>query len=211
MPTPVPSRQDPRAWHSRGLVVLKPAHPLIRKLKRELPTPCIHGDKVWNSSWLLMDELRRHPPAAGATLMDLGCGWGPLGIYAARRLDQRVIAVDADDGVFPYVQLHADLNRVTIETRQRRFERLGARDLQGVSTLAGADICFWEELTPVLFNLIRRALKAGVQRILIADPGRDPFYALAERCEKAFPTRVVERKTSTPVKAIADLLIVEAP
>jgi hypothetical protein len=62
----------------------------------------------------------------------------------------------------------------------------------------------------VLFNLIRRSLKAGVERVLIADPGRDPFYQLAERCEKAFNARVVERKTSTPTVALADLLIVEA-
>lgn len=205
------ARSDTRATHSRGIVTLKPSHPLIRKLKRELPTPCIHGDKVWDSSWLLMDELRRNPPPAEGTLMDLGCGWGPLSVYAARKLKQRVIAVDADDGVFPYLQLHAQLNGVSIETRQRRFEKLSSRDLAEVQTLAGADICFWDELTPVLFNLIRRSLKAGVQRIIVADPGRDPFYHLAERCEKAsFNARVVERKTSTPKAALADLLIVEA-
>jgi predicted nicotinamide N-methyase len=204
------ARSDTRATHSRGIVALKPSHPLIRKLKRDLPTPCIHGDKVWDSSWLLMDELRRNPPPGKGTLMDLGCGWGPLSVYAAKKLKQQVIAVDADDGVFPYLQLHAELNGVTIETRQRRFEKINSRELAGVQTLAGADICFWDELTPVLFNLVRRALKAGVQRIIIADPGRDPFYQLAERCEKAFGSRVVERKTSTPKVALADLLIVEA-
>ncbi|MFN3713307.1 MAG: class I SAM-dependent methyltransferase [Alcanivoracaceae bacterium] len=203
-------RNDPRAIHSRGITVLKPSHSLIRKLKRELPEPCIHGDKVWDSSWLLMDELRRHPPAPGSTLMDLGCGWGPLCMFAARRLEQNVIGIDADRGVFPYLELHAQINGVAVETRQRRFEKLGRAELTGVDTLAGADICFWDELTPVLFRLIRRALNAGVERILIADPGRDPFYQLAERCQKAFTARVVERKTSTPKAALADLLIVEA-
>lgn len=204
------ARSDTRATHSRGIVVLKPSHSLIRKLKKELPTPCIHGDKVWDSSWLLMDELRRNPPPARGTLMDLGCGWGPLSVYAAKKLEQQVVAVDADDGVFPYLHLHARLNGVTVETRQRRFEKLSGAELSSVQTLAGADICFWDELTPVLFNLVRRALKAGVQRVLIADPGRDPFYQLAERCEKAFGGRVVERKTSTPKAALADLLIIEA-
>ena len=204
------ARNDTRATHSRGIVVLKPSHPMIRKLKRDLPTPAIHGDKVWDSSWLLMDELRRNPPNQGDTLMDLGCGWGPLSVFAAKRLQQQVIGVDADDGVFPYLQLHAELNGVSIETRKRRFEKLTGRELSEVNTLAGADICFWDELAPVLFNLIRRSLKAGVERILIADPGRDPFYQLAERCEKSFNARVVERKTSTPKVALADLLIVEA-
>ncbi len=210
MPSIRIARDDPRAIHSRGIVVLKPAHPMIRKLKRDLPTPCIHGDKVWDSSWLLMDELRRNPPPAGATLMDLGCGWGPLSMFAAKRLKQQVIGVDADDGVFPYLHLHAELNGVSIDTRQRRFEKLRGKELGTVNTLAGADICFWDELAPILFNLIRRALKSGVNRVLVADPGRDPFYQLAERCEKAFNSRVVERTTSTPKAAVADLLIVEA-
>jgi predicted nicotinamide N-methyase len=210
MTPPRIARHDRRAIRSRGITVLTPTHPLIRKLKKELPEPCIHGDKVWDSSWLLMDELRRNPPTPGNTLMDLGCGWGPLCMFAARRLQQRVIGIDADRGVFPYLQLHAEINGVTVETRQRRFEKLGRSELNGVHTLAGADICFWDELTPVLFKLIRRALNAGVERILVADPGRDPFYQLAERCQKAFPARVVERKTSTPKPALADLLIIEA-
>jgi 2-polyprenyl-3-methyl-5-hydroxy-6-metoxy-1,4-benzoquinol methylase len=121
------ARNDTRATHSRGIVVLKPSHPMIRKLKRDLPTPTIHGDKVWDSSWLLMDELRRNPPNKGDTLMDLGCGWGPLSVFAAKRLQQQVIGVDADDGVFPYLQLHAELNGVSIETRKRRFEKLTGR------------------------------------------------------------------------------------
>jgi len=204
------ARDDPRAIHSRSITVLKPSHALVRKIKRDHPEPAIHGNKVWNSSWLLMDQLKKNPPPTGATLVDLGCGWGPLGIYAAKKLGQRVIAMDADKGVFPYLELHAEINDVTIEPLQCRFEKLGKAQLAGVHTMAGADICFWDELTPVLFKMIRRSLKAGVKRIIIADPGRDPFYQLAEMCEKKFDARVIERTTRKPKKAEADLLIVEA-
>ena len=62
---------------------------------------------------------------------------------------------------------------------QARFEKLTQARLADVDIVAGADICFWDELTPVLYNLIRRSLRAGVKQIIIADPGRSPFYALA--------------------------------
>ena len=75
--------------------------------------------------------------------------------------------------------------------------------------LSGADICFWDELTPVLYNLIRRALGQGVRRIIIADPGRSPFYALAERCQTHLNARLVERRTKTPKALSAELLIID--
>src|SRR5690554_3206572 len=118
------ARNDTRATHSRGIVVLKPSHPLIRKLKRDLPTPAIHGDKVWGSSWLLMNEVRRNAPIESDALVDVGGGWGPVLVFAAERLQVQVIGVVADDGVFPYLQLHAELCGVIFEPCSRRFEKL---------------------------------------------------------------------------------------
>lgn len=201
-------RNDSRVIHTRGIDLLKAQHPEIRRLKRQ-SEPSIHGNKVWNSSFVIMDHLQREGFPQGEHLMDLGCGWGPLAIYAARRFDARVTAVDADPEVFPYLHLHAGINGVDVHTRQRRFERLTKKDMSGVHTLAGADICFWTELTDVQFKLIRRAWQAGVQRIIIADPGRDPFYQLVERCNEYFDTRLLDRRTSTPRPASADLLVIE--
>ena len=202
------SRSDAKAIHSRGITVLKPGHREIRKLRRDA-APAIHGDKVWNSSWLLMDELRRRGLPGKARLMDIGCGWGPLSVYAAKRLGVRVTAVDADREVLPFLALHAEINQVKIDTLTCRFEKLKKKQLQPFHTLAGADICFWDELTPVLYALIRRALKAGVKQIIIADPGRDPFYQLAEKCAAKFSARIVERRTSTPKTILADLVIID--
>lgn len=202
---------DKHVIASRSLRVLKPAHKEIKRLKAEAHYPSIHGHKVWNSSFLVMDYLSRKKPTAGSTLMDLGCGWGLLGIYAVKKLDLKVIAVDADKDVFPYLRLHADINGVDgIETRKGRFEKLKKADFAGIDTVVGADICFWDKLAPVLYKMMRRAIKAGVQKIIIADPGRDPFYQLVEMCEEEplFSCKVVEKTTSKPVDAVADLLIV---
>jgi predicted nicotinamide N-methyase len=49
--------------------------------------------------------------------------------------------------------------------------------------MMGADICFWEELAIKLEALFRKALSNGMKRIVLADPGRQPFLDLAERCK----------------------------
>lgn len=201
-------KNEPHVTRTRGITLLKSRHREIRRLKKTAE-PSIHGNKVWNSSYLIMDYLTRAGMPKNARMMDLGCGWGPLSVFAARRFGARVTGVDADPEVFPYLELHAAINDVEIETLQCRFEKLTKKKMEGVHTLTGADICFWDELTPVLYKLIRRAMKAGVQRVIIADPGRDPFYKLAEMCEENMNAHVVERRTSTPKKASADLLIVE--
>lgn len=205
-------RGEPHVVQTRGITLLRSGHRAVRRLKNQ-HTPSIHGNKVWNSSFLIMDELTRQRRAGAigpsSHLMDIGCGWGPLSIFAGRRLGCRVTAVDADPDVFPYLALHAAINQVEVETLRCRFERLTKQRLSDVDVITGADICFWDELTPVLFNLIRRALGQGVNRIIIADPGRSPFYELAERCQQRFDARVVERRTQTPRSLSADLLIVD--
>ncbi|MCG8393236.1 MAG: methyltransferase domain-containing protein [Pseudomonadales bacterium] len=200
---------EPHTIRTRGITLLRSGHREIRRLKRADHTPSIHGNKVWNSSFLIMDHLTRQKVPASQHLMDIGCGWGPLSIFAAKRFGCRVTAVDADPDVFPYLALHAEINKVQVTQETLKFEKLTKARLADVDIIAGADICFWDELTPVLYNLIRRALRAGVQQIIIADPGRSPFYALAERCENAgLDARVVERRTQTPKSLSADLLII---
>lgn len=209
MSSPVITSGDPHTIHTRGITLLRSGHKAVRRLKRANHTPSIHGNKVWNSSFLIMDELKEQALQTGTPLLDIGCGWGPLSIFAAKQLGCDVTAVDADEDVFPYLQLHAEINDVEITQEQARFEKLTEARLGTFEHVVGADICFWDELTPVLYNLIRRALRAGVKQIIIADPGRSPFYDLAERCEKAgLNSRVEERKTKTPKALCADLLIV---
>ena len=54
MPTPI-QRQ------AFGLKILNAGHPSIRKLKSQGFQAEIHGNKFWNSSFLVMDYLKRNP------------------------------------------------------------------------------------------------------------------------------------------------------
>ncbi|MCP4039023.1 MAG: methyltransferase, partial [bacterium] len=87
-----------------GLKILNSNHPGIRRLKREGHWPEIHGHKFWNSSFLIMNELKREPLPRGSRVMEIGCGWGLLGIYCAKQFGARVTGVDADKNVFPFLE-----------------------------------------------------------------------------------------------------------
>ncbi len=193
--------------HGFDLVGYRRSHPIIQTLLDE-DEPEIHGTKVWDSSWLIMDYLERKGLPENAQVVDAGCGWGLTGIYCARRWGAFVSAFDADECVFPFLDLHADTNEVEIATRVARFGEMKQKDFRGVDLLVGADICFWEDLTEELFGMIERAVKAGVPRILIADPGRGPFDDLAELCRRDFKARVTRREIKRP-RVAGELLVIQ--
>lgn len=160
-----------------GIRVLLSRHPEVRKLKRD-NIPSHHGNKFWTSSWLLMDYLRRRGLPKKARVMDVGCGWGLTGIYCAKNHGAKVTGVDIDSEVFPFLNLHAEINDVQITTMRRSFQGLTGNHLKNVDILLGADICFWDSMIDPLKKLIRRALRSGVETVLIADPGRTTFDKL---------------------------------
>ena len=167
-----------------GIDVLLSRHPRVRKLKR-LNIPTVHGNKFWTSSWLLMDYIGRRGLPPKAQVMDVGCGWGLAGIYCARKHGAQVTSVDMDPAVFPYLCLHAEINNVQVKTLKKSFQAITGKELENVDLLFGADICFWDSMINPLKNLIRRALRSGVAKVLIADPGRPTFHELGEYfCEK---------------------------
>lgn len=179
----------------------------MRALRRAGHVAEIHGNKAWNASFLLMEHLKRHPLPEGARVLELGCGWGLLGMFCAKRFGSRVHGIDADAHVLPYLQLHAELNGVTLTAERRRFDQLTTARLGDFDAIVGADICFWDTLGRDLWNLIRRARKAGVPRILIADPGRPPFTELAERCEARFEDATcVHEEIRRPVRTWGQVL-----
>jgi len=118
----------------------------------------------------------------GLRVLEVGCGWGVAGVYCAKLHQAAVTSVDIDDSVFPFLRLHSDVNHVQIVTRTVRFEDLTSEQLSKFDVMIGADICFWEDMVSPLESLIQNALVAGVQLILLADPGRQPF----DRLEKHF-------------------------
>ena len=170
--------------HSRqvfGIEVLKPSHPQLRQLKA-LHNPTSQGYKLWNSTWLVLDFLERQGMPEHTRILDAGCGWGLAGICCARRYGARVTAADIDAEVFPFLHLHAEVNGVQIQTLNAGFAQIPPAVLQQQDVLIGADICFRSHLVDPLFDLFQRALAAGVQRIVLADPGRFSYKQLATRC-----------------------------
>lgn len=190
-----------------GLTIRQNAHPEMRKLRREAGYPSLHGNKFWKSSCLMMDYLKRHPLKKGARVLDLGCGWGLGGIFCAKHFDARVTGLDADPSVFPFVQHHAELNGVSVDTWRCYYEKVTRRDLAGFDVLIGTDICFWDQLESALYNLTRRALQSGVQRVILVDPGRPPFRSLAQRAEDKLGASCEERQVSRPIKASGCIMV----
>ena len=161
-----------------GVRHLLSRHPEVRKIKR-ISKPSSHGNKLWRSSWLLMEYFYRRGLPSGSRVMEIGCGWGLAGIYCAKNHGAIVTGVDLDSEVFPFLELHSEANGVEVSTMNQTFEGLKTTDLSKFDVIIGADICFWDSLVDPLRKLILRALRAGVRLVLIADPGRSPFEELA--------------------------------
>ena len=201
-------KKDKKTEHEAyGVTVLRGSHPDIRSLKED-HEPEIHGDKLWNSSYLIMDYLQHQGIPPESRVLEVGCGWGLLGIYCAKQFGAQVTGVDADPNVFPYLHTQASANDVSIQTRKSRFESLRRGHLEGYDLMVGGDICFWDELIDPVYKLLRRAVKAGVDQIIIADPGRPPFDEVCERAEKTLGGELREWEVTTPTKAHGWLLII---
>lgn len=196
------SKSDDKNLHLlHGIYLPKAQHKEIRRFKRLYEEPSLHGTKVWRSSAVLMDYLLENPIRKRAKVLEIGCGWGGLSCFMAKQFDARVTAVDADGALAPYVEFVKSLNKVKkVEFVTKRFEKITKKDLQGVHTLIGSEICFWDEMTKPLFNLIKRARNAGVKNILIADPGRTPFLNLVDLCDDKFEAEMLGHTIKKPWK-----------
>ena len=190
-----------------GLTVLKASHKSVRKLKSK-HEPEIHGNKFWTSSWLIMDYLEQQGLPKGSNVMEVGCGWGLAGMYCAKRFNANVTGIDADDAVFPYLDLHAELNGVRVKTVKAHFQNVKKDMLGKQDLLLGSDICFWDNMIDPVYKLIRRAIKAGVRQVIVADPGRPPFHKVAERCAEKMGGITQEWEVKKPINADGSLLIV---
>jgi predicted nicotinamide N-methyase len=145
-----------------------------------------------------MDFLKRQGIRRGIRIMEVGSGWGLVGIYCAKTYGASVTCVDIDSEVFPYLRLHALTNSVEITTMTRGFDELTDGELQGFDVVIGSDICFWNDMSHSLKRLILRALRADVRLVLIADPGRSPFEQLGVYFAKSFNGKMVRWAITHP-------------
>jgi predicted nicotinamide N-methyase len=183
-----------------GINALRSSHPGVRKLKRQQKGHSAHGNKVWRSSFALMDYLSTWEIPEYSRVLDIGCGWGLAGIFLAKNYRAQVVGLDIDEGVEPYLRLQAEINHCTVDFEARSFESLDRNELSSYHTLIGTDICFWDEMTSPMYNLLELARSAGTEQILIADPGRPPFWDLAERCVEKLGAEIITRRIDQPWK-----------
>ncbi|BFM07425.1 class I SAM-dependent methyltransferase [Halioxenophilus aromaticivorans] len=191
-----------------GIYVLKKNSPTLANLRQALPEPSIHGYKVWSSSFLIMDYLKYEPFDIGSSVLDIGCGWGMLGIYCAKSFKAKVTGVDADEWVFPYLRVHAAMNDVKVKTHTSLYQDIPANMLTKHDVMLGGDICFWDELVEPLYDLVSRAVKKKVGYIIIADPGRSPFMKLAKKCKKDFGGELIPWQITKPRADSGYLLVI---
>ncbi|MDE0747368.1 MAG: methyltransferase domain-containing protein [Porticoccaceae bacterium] len=192
-----------------GIKALLSRHPEIRRLKRQQQGHSAHGNKVWRSSFVLMDYLTTYPPKASSKILDVGCGWGLTGIFLAKHYSAKVTGIDIDPSVETFLQLHASINKCSIVFQAKGFESFAKDDLSAYDEIIAADICFWDEMVDPLFDFIGLALEAGVRRILIADPGRPPFWSLCDKCVESHGANIVTRRIYEPWKTEKFVLIIE--
>lgn len=190
MPHLQPMPED-HMYLAYGIYLLKSQHRLIRRLKRRY-RPTVHGNRTWNSSFLLMDYLSEKPVRKGARVLELGCGWGAAAVFCASRFGARVTGLDIDRDVFPFLQVLADLNGVQVDTLGRKFEKLSSAQLGGFNTIVGSDICFWDSMVKPLQHVVNRAFRGGTRRFVIADPGRPTFYELVDLCSRRYRVKLTE-------------------
>lgn len=192
-------------YQAYGIYLLQSQHRFVRRLKRAYE-PSVHGHKTWKASFILMDYLQHRPPKKGARVMEIGCGWGPAGVYCAKTFRARVTGVDLDKDVFPYLDVLAALNDVKVEPLNKSFDDLTAKRLGKEDVIIGSDICFWEKMVRPVTQLISRALRGGVQRVIISDPGRPTFYDLADRCAKRWKVELSEWYAVEPGRTSGEIL-----
>jgi predicted nicotinamide N-methyase len=128
MPAGPKRRTPPQERHAFGLTMLSPSHPEVRRLQHDAAQPSLHGHKVWPTSFVLLDYLHQRGVSPRARVLELGCGWGLVGIACAKTFQAQVTGLDADAAVFPYLQLHAQRNGVHLATRHgKRPDSPGGR------------------------------------------------------------------------------------
>jgi predicted nicotinamide N-methyase len=200
---------DDNMYQAYGIYLLESKHRLIRRLKKAYQ-PSVHGHKTWNASFLLMDYLQYEPLAKKSRVLEVGCGWGPGSVYCAAQFKAKVTGLDIDDEVFPFLEVLAELNDVKVKPLVKRFESLKVKELSAFDVIVGSDVCFWDSMVKPLSQLINRALKSGVERVVITDPGRPTFYELCDIVRKKHKVELQEWYATEPSYTSGEVVEIRA-
>lgn len=183
-------------------------HPSIKQHYRSGRRPKEFGNKIWHTSFILADHFENGCKLfSNQRVLEIGCGQGVLGIFLAKKYSCEVTCSDFDEGVLPIVQMNANLNNVEVKAQKFAFSEISKEYLEQFDVIVGAEVCYNEEVGKDLLLLTKRALEAGVSKILIGDPGRPDFDELVENCSSLFNTEVYQLPKTKNGK-ITNLLII---
>ena len=207
MKNPKPSSKPKHYTEFLGVKALSSAHPEVKKLKYKNPNHSAHGNKNWRSSFVLMDYLKDNPPAFNDKVLEIGCGWGLISIFISTHFESDIHSVDIDPAVRPFFSIQSKFNNVDTKICIGDFTKFKIEELSKYNLIVGSDICFWDEMTIPVLKFIKRSLKTNVKRIVIADPGRPPFWNLVDECHK-FGGEVFSRRIYKPWKTEKHILVI---
>ncbi len=128
----------------------------------------------------------------GLRVLEIGCGWGLLGVYLAKVHSCDVTCTDIDERVLPIAQLHAELNTVAIKTKRASFGELSESFLKSFDLIIGAEVCYSDEIGKDITELVQRAFKGNTKHVLIVDPGRPDFFAYHKYCASNYKTELID-------------------
>lgn len=159
-----------------GIKYYTASHPQIKKHYREGKRPLEFGNKVWATTLVLLNRINKQERKfQDLKVLEIGCGWGLLGIYLAKKYSCKVTASDFDENVIPLVKIQAEANNVAIETKVASISELTIEYLRKFDLVIGSEVCYSDEVAKDLTRLIERSMVAGVKKLILADPGRPDF------------------------------------
>ncbi len=160
----------------QGLRYYNGSHSKIRALNKKSSRPSEFGHKIWATTLVFIDFLEKNDfQFKNKSVLEIGCGWGILGLFLAKNYACKLISSDLDEKVLPIVDAHADLNSLKVKTLAQSFSNLSDECLKSNDIIVGVEVCYSEEVAKEICELINRAFKFNVQQIFIADPGRPDF------------------------------------
>jgi len=134
------------------------------------PTP--FWARPWPSGLALARELAESPPAAGAKVLELGCGLGAPSIVAARA-GAIVLATDGAADAVVFTAHSLALNEVEAEVAHADWAEHGDVLVERgpFDLVLGADVLYTPANAETLVRLLPRLL-APWGEVRLADPGR---------------------------------------
>src|SRR5688572_16974668 len=134
---------------------------------------------LWPSARALARMVADLPDLEGRRVLDLGCGLGAVGLSAAAK-GANVLLADIRSEALELVRRNAKRNRLSVETRQLDFSD-PPPDLGTFDTILAADVLYEDGMLRAVIRFIKKHLaQDGIA--MIADPMRIAEGGVAGAC-----------------------------